>query len=287
MPCLVSVIVLNWNGKKLVQDCLQSIERNTERGKYEVIVVDNGSRDGSVEWLRGQEQAGKIRLIANPENKGFSHANNQGFLAAKGDYVYLLNNDTRVTKGWLSEAVKAAEAGKRIGIVGSRLYHPTEKIDESDFRVVEKQAVCGAGMLVQRGVIERIGYLDSDHFSPIYGEEIDFCYRARNAGYRVVEAAGSRVVHLGSLSMVMVHGKEQQYERLFTNTYKAMLYNLGLAGLLGHLPGYLRVYGLALQKGFLGLHVKAILNNLRNWKEVQAERKRRKTGQKIVPRGMP
>ncbi len=285
MPKLVSVIVLNWNGRKLVQDCLESLLANTDGVEHELIVVDNGSTDGSVELLRRYEAAGKIRLMANPENRGFSRANNQGFKAAKGDYYYMLNNDTLVTKGWLAEAVKAAEADAGIGIVGSKLYHPTEKIDEKDFSVRAKLAVCGAGMLIKKEVVEAIGFLDADNFSPIYGDEVDFCYRARTAGFRVVEAAGSRVIHLGSISMVMAQGKEKQYERLFAHTYKAMLYNLGPLGLLGHLPGYLKIYGAALGRGFLGLHARALFSNFGDLGKLSFERRRRRLCKRILPEG--
>ncbi len=263
MPEKVSIIILNWNTREMTNACLESVFAVTKYPDYEVIMVDNASGDGSIEMLREYSKQGKIRLVENKENVGFSRGNNQAFVMAKGAYVYLLNSDTLVDEDWLEEAVKAAESGERIAAVGSFLYHPTEK-PTSNIQVVEKMTVGGAGMLIKRKALEEIGHLDAETFTPYYGEEIDWCYRARNQGWKIVQANASRVRHWGSVSIKKRHGREKQYELLFTNTYLAMAINLGVLDLLRHVPGYLLIYWNAWREGLLGLHFKALANNWRN-----------------------
>ena len=258
-----------------MQDCLESLFANTEGVDYEVIVVDNGSTDDSVELLRRYEAARKIRLMENKENVGYSRGKNQGFAIARGEYVYMLDSDALVDPGWLEKVVEAADSDERIAAVGSYLYHPTEKAP-ADERVLDKMTVGGAGMLIKKKALDKIGYLDAGNFSPYYGEEIDWCYRARNRGYRIVQANGSRVRHWGSVSIKKRQGRQAQYELLFTHTYKAMIINLAFIDLLKHIPGYLLIYANAIRQGLLGLHVKAIRNNLRNWDELMKLRRQRR-----------
>ncbi len=275
MPARTSIIILNWNTCEMTRACLESVFAATKGPDYEVIVVDNASGDDSVGMLRGYAQRGKIRLVENKENVGFSRGNNQAFGMSKGDYVYLLNADTLVDEGWLEEAVKAAESEERIAAVGSFLYHPTEK-PTSDTRVVEKMTVGGAGMLIKRKALDEIGCLDAETFTPYYGEEIDWCYRARNRGWKIVQANASRVRHWGSVSTKKRHGREKQYELMFTNTYRAMLINLGALDLLRHVPGYLLIYWNAAREGLLGLHLKALTNNWRDRARLRVLRRQRR-----------
>ena len=118
----ISIIVLNWNGKDITRQCLNSIKKNTLYPDYEIIVVDNGSKDGSIEMLKELKNKKLInKLIMNNENKGFAKANNQGFKVADGSYFLMLNNDIIVTKNWLKELVKLIESNERIAAVSSTL----------------------------------------------------------------------------------------------------------------------------------------------------------------------
>ena len=214
---LTSIIVLNWNGMNYTKPCIESVLRNT-REKFEIIVIDNGSKEPELRELRKMAKGGKIQtLIENGKNVGFARANNQGLRKAKGDYLFLLNNDTLVPKNWLKDIIAVAESGKKVGIVGVNLpagendkkvyggaYVGTSGMvkhwirqDAKNLGNIEVDQVGGAAMLFKRSVFERIGELD-EGFSPIYFEETDFCARARKAGYRVVFAPNISIIHFGS-----------------------------------------------------------------------------------------
>ena len=259
----VSIIVLNWNGRAYLKGCVESIEKNTDYRPYEVIVVDNGSSDGSVEEIKKMQKSGLVhKAIFNNENRGFAFANNQGFAAASGGYFFMLNNDTTATKGWLSNAVKAVEKDERIAAVGSRLVDLPDwgsaKFSENDRDVL---TTCGAAMLLRRSAVEKIGALDAEEFSPIYGEETDWCYRAGNAGYRIVETDSSRIKHLGSRDTKRQTGKDWQFELLNTHRLKAMLFNLSALEFLRHVPGLCLIFLRSIPEGRLHLLLKSYWNN--------------------------
>src|SRR5262245_50527798 len=114
-----SIVVVNYNGRHFLAECLAAVERQTvPRHRYEVLLMDNGSTDGSVAFVR--EQFPGVRVYALSENLGFTGANNLGFRLTRGQHVVLLNNDTRVEPAWL-EALLAAADGERVGGVGSKL----------------------------------------------------------------------------------------------------------------------------------------------------------------------
>jgi len=206
----VSVIIVNWNGKRLLRDCLNSIER-TEYSNFDVVVVDNGSNDGSVEMIRNEFQW--VDIILNEANLGFVKANNIGIKHAlkKGaDYVFWLNNDTKILdKNWLKSLVQVAESDSRIGIVGCKLVFPSGKVQSAGGyldcrsfhhytdgnRTAKVDYVVGAAFLVKREVINKIGLIDEE-FSPGNFEELDYCMRARAAGYWTVYTPRVVIVHI-------------------------------------------------------------------------------------------
>lgn len=220
---IVSIIILNWNGLDFTRQCIQSLKKNTIQ-PYEVIVVDNGSKKKEVEELKKMKASGKIdKLILNEKNRGFSGGNNQGIEAAGGDYYILLNNDTTVSKNWLSKLVKAADKDPKIGIVGPDIrldYEPDTVfgggyIDDAgiarfSYRNVEgdEEQVGGAALFFKKSLKEKIGGLD-EGFNPIYFEETDFCARAKKAGFRVVFSPDSKIVHFEGGAMKKQPGKRQ------------------------------------------------------------------------------
>src|SRR5574341_158543 len=113
MKPLATVIVLNWNGEKILEECLRSLKAQTY-SSLEVIVVDNGSTDHSVTLVK--DKFGFVRLLQNPTNLGFAAGNNVGIRAAHGDYIALLNNDATADPRWVEELVKAAEADPGVGM---------------------------------------------------------------------------------------------------------------------------------------------------------------------------
>jgi GT2 family glycosyltransferase len=212
----VSVVVVNFNGLRFLAECLESLERQTlPRHRYEVLLVDNGSVDGSPEYVRSHFPG--VRVVEAGANLGFTGANNLGFRLARGRYVVLLNNDTRVDPGWLAALVAAAN-GERIGGVASRVLFRDEpglinstglvlyrdgrggdrdlrRVDGPDTRQPsEVFGGCGASLLLTRELLDDIGGFDPSLF--MYYEDLDLAWRARLRGWRFVYAPGSVVHHV-------------------------------------------------------------------------------------------
>ena len=214
-----SIVVLTCNQLPVTRLCVESLFRHTR--DFELILVDNGSTDGTVAYL--QELASRhpnVRLILNRRNLGFPAGCNQGMAAARGRYVVLLNNDTVVSEGWLEGLIAAAQADM-VGIVGPRTNRiigpqmvPSVSYDpdslqgfdafvrawrEEHGRVLPVHRVIGFCMLIRREVLDRIGGLD-----PAFGtgnfEDDDYCIRAQLAGFRVAVADGVFIHHFGSVT---------------------------------------------------------------------------------------
>lgn len=223
-----SVIVLVWNGMSYLKPCLDSVLAQ-DFSDFEVIVVDNGSTDGSADFVA--EHYRQVRLIRNVRNLGFASGNNIGLATANGDVLVLLNQDTEVGTGWL-EALVGTFDDPTVGIAGCRLLYPDGKIqhaggflrgargesehlgrfeqdDGSDDELVDAEFVTGAALAISRAALQEIGPLDVG-FSPAYYEDIDWCYRARSAGFRVVLQPRATVVHHESTAT-----GELSYERKF------------------------------------------------------------------------
>jgi GT2 family glycosyltransferase/glycosyltransferase involved in cell wall biosynthesis len=213
----VSIITVNLNGKDYLSTLFNSIkELDYPKGRIELIVVDNGSSDGSVEFLSGKWP--DIKIIRNSFNTGFAAANNQGAKAAAGDYVAFLNNDTKVDAGWLTELIKPVYGnketvcsgskvlsidGKNLDFVGGMINFEgkgfqidyglaAEKDIHSDYRYLP--FVNGGAMLVDRKVFLETGGFDEDFFA--YYEDVDFGWRLWVLGYKVIFAPKSIVYHV-------------------------------------------------------------------------------------------
>ena len=119
-----SIIIVTWNGKQHLPDCLESLRSQTFHD-FEVIVVDNGSTDGTLEYLRTHHPW--VRVVQLPENTGFAHGNNSGFSHSSGDYIVTLNNDTMAEPGWLGELVAVADAHPEAGMVACRICNFTDR----------------------------------------------------------------------------------------------------------------------------------------------------------------
>ena len=127
----VSIIIPTFNKLTLTRQCLDALNRNTAVDRYELIVVDNASSDGTVEFLREKEAAGKLRLISNPKNLGFAKACNQGARIARSGYLLFLNNDTEVQPGWLDPLIRILEADGQVAAVGGKLLFPDGTIQHA------------------------------------------------------------------------------------------------------------------------------------------------------------
>lgn len=202
----VSVIVPNWNGLRHLETCFRSLEElDYPRERLELIMVDNGSVDGSVAYMR--DHFPRVRILQNPENLGTSRANNWGAREATGTYLAFLNNDTRVDPAWLKELVRAIEAAPDIVCAGSRIltwdgdrvdfeggslnfygmgFQPAYGTLRMDHQLEPREiffACCGS-MLIDRQVFLGVGGFDEDFFA--YFEDVDLGWRLWILGYRVV-----------------------------------------------------------------------------------------------------
>jgi GT2 family glycosyltransferase len=220
---MVAIILVNWNGKSDTLECLASL-RKLDTPDVRVIVVDNGSADGSVETLRSAHPW--VEIIALPENLRFAGGNNAGIahaLKLGADYVLLLNNDTFVAPDFVTQMLKRFTSEPACGMVAPKIYYAAvpdvlwfaggeisfwtgtmrhigiREIDRGQYdtpHVIDYATGCC--ILTSRNVIERIGVLDESFF--IYGEDADWSMRVRNAGYHIMYEPRARVWHKVSVS---------------------------------------------------------------------------------------
>jgi len=225
----LSIVVVNWNGRALLEDCLASIEREVRgrstpgRLETETLVVDQASSDGSAEAVRARFPWAEV--LALPRNVGFAAGNNVGLRRARGRHCVLLNNDTVVLPDALERCVRYLDANPTVGVVGPQLLdpdgtkqnsvhsvpnlvseivpkavletiapwrYPSKRYEHPGPIVVE--AVLGACLVVRREVLETVGLMPEDYF--MFLEETDWCWRIRRAGWKVVHLPDARVVHV-------------------------------------------------------------------------------------------
>lgn len=218
---LVSIIILNYNGKRFLGNCLRSVLK-TRYPNLEIIVVDNGSIDGSLEFLSNFSSDSRIQVIKNRINKGYAGGNNEGIILARGDYIIFLNNDTLVEPEWVLELIKVMESDILIGAAQSKLLlmdSPKQldcagnfsyfdgstiprgllELDVGQYVFGEIFSCKGASMIIRRDVLDMVGPFDPDYFA--YYEETDLCWRIRLAGYKIVYVPTSVVYHKGGGSI--------------------------------------------------------------------------------------
>jgi GT2 family glycosyltransferase len=228
----ISVIIVNWNTCDILRNCLASIYKNTRNIQFEVIVIDNASSDGSADMIRTEFL--HAILIANTRNLGFAKANNQGLSIARGRYVLLLNSDTVLFDNAIEKIISFADSHMQAGIFGCRILNPDKSLqptcfmfpsvlnaflsstylyklfqrstffgreriswwDRSDVREVD--VVTGCFMLVRQEAIKKVGFMDERFF--MYAEEADWCYRFKQAGYKIMFTPDAEIIHLGGAS---------------------------------------------------------------------------------------
>jgi GT2 family glycosyltransferase len=211
-----SIVILTYNKLEYTVQCIESIRRFTTPGTYEIIVVDNHSTDGTVQWLKQQQD---ITAIFNVENLGFPKGCNQGIEIARGDNILLLNNDTVVTHRWLDNLVQALYSDDKIGAVGAvtnycayyqtipvsyggieEMHSFAERYNESDpTKWEERLKLIGYCMLIKKSVVQEIGLLD-ERFTPGNFEDDDYSFRMREAGYKLLLCKDTFIHHFGSTS---------------------------------------------------------------------------------------
>lgn len=224
----LAIIIVNWNTRDILEQCLHSVYSSQTTKQFEVWVVDNGSSDGSELMIK--EKFPQTRLITNIDNVGFAQANNQAIDNSIGDYVLLLNPDTVVENDVIEVLVDYLEEHPDVGAVGPRLLNPDGSLQElaypeptlarefwrmfhldkiknygeypmGDWKLTKTRDVdvlMGACFLIRRKVLNQVGLLDEEFF--VYSEEVDLCTRIRNYGWRITWVPTVKVVHLGGQS---------------------------------------------------------------------------------------
>ena len=210
----VTIVILNWNGRQFLAPCLDAVLAQTF-ADFEVVVVDNGSSDGSVEFLRSRYP--QVRLVVNERNLGFAVGNNQAIRASSATFVATLNNDTEPEPGWLGALVAAMESDTRVGMCASKMLfaHRRDVINSAGI-AVDRAGIawdrmggqpddptaaalepvfgpCAGAALYRHAMLDDVGLFDEDFFA--YLEDVDLAWRAQSAGWRALYVPQARVYH--------------------------------------------------------------------------------------------
>ena len=249
----LSIIIVNYRTYELTKNAINSV-LETVKSSYEIFVVDNGSQDNSYEKLKfrfsNEISEKKIKTIANKSNKGFATANNIAIKESKGDYILLLNSDTIVKENSIDSSLNYIKTQEDVGAVGPKILLPNGDLDKAAKRnfpnpknsfyklfgfskiiknsksnnynldnldpegIYEVDSLVGAFMLVKKETINQIGLLDEDYF--MYGEDIDWCYRIKQANWKVIYYGKAKIIHYKGSS------SKKQNLRLIYEFYKSM-----------------------------------------------------------------
>jgi GT2 family glycosyltransferase len=209
---MISVVVLNFNGKRYLEDCLSALAAQTCMD-FEVIVVDNGSSDGSVEYLKTRRPW--VRVIENERNLGFAEGTNAGIRQAKGEYILTLNNDTHVERDFLECLRRPMDSDHSVGMCACKMLFPDGRInsagicisrsgaawdrgmfepDNGQYEIQEEAfGPCAGAALYRKEMLDEIGLFDEDFF--LYMEDVDLAFRGRLAGWRCIYVPQAKVYH--------------------------------------------------------------------------------------------
>ncbi len=228
----ISIIIISWNTRVILQDCLTSIYKHGGDINYEVIVVDNCSTDDSAEMVK--KDFPQVNVIENSENLGFARANNIGIRVSKGRYMCLINSDVTILDDCIGRLLLFMDERSAVGMAGPRILNPDRTVQHScrhfpsiwnnlcqslglnhlfpksaffsywimDYwsydSIKSVDALSGCFWIIRREALDDVGLLDEDFF--IYGEDLDWCRRFHEAGWDIVFYPGAEAVHLGGAS---------------------------------------------------------------------------------------
>ena len=249
----LSIIIVNWNTRDFLAQCLDSIYQSKNEAVIELIVVDNASSDGSPDLVH--ERFPQVRLIQNQTNVGFARANNQGILQSLGRYILLLNSDTLVRPGALQCLLEFMDNNYEAGAASARLLNADGSLQYScspaptltseflrmfhlpgirpdgyysmdQWNLYQPRSVdilLGACMLIRREALDQVGLLDEQYF--MYSEEVDLCSRLQSAGWKLYWIPTAEVVHFGGQSTRQVSA--DMFMRLYESKVRYIRKNYG------------------------------------------------------------
>lgn len=242
----VSIIIVNWNTRELLRDCLASLYEKVQGLPFEVLVVDNASTDGSVEVIRNGFPS--VSLIVNSKNVGFAKANNQALEKSRAEYVLLLNSDTIVPEGVIGKMVEFMDDHPQAGAATGKLVFPDGSTQPYTFgndptlsylirrnlskllfkkdlhdwnasRPAEVGWVTGGFMMVRQRAMEEVGGLDENMF--MYFEDNDWCLRMRQKGWKIFYNPDVEIIHLHGKSFGEQHqARKKEYYQSLTYFYE-------------------------------------------------------------------
>jgi hypothetical protein len=241
----LSIIIVSYNTSELTLACIKSIFKYKPEFDFEVIVVDNGSSDGTVSSIRHPELiSGSLSLIQNKTNLGFSKANNQGIKKARGEYILLLNSDTEVTKDSIDNLVNFAENNNNAGAVVPRLLNEDGSIQKYFYKAptlwraikqywlhidnemdpyypkvrspVEVEAAVMAAFLITPKALQKIGLLDERYF--FYYEDLEYCRQLRKNGLKIYYLPDVKITHLVGASGKNLASWDNQWRRFIPSS---------------------------------------------------------------------
>ena len=264
MPPALSIVIVNWNTASLVMDCLRSLLQAPAAIPLEVVVVDNGSTDDSVARITAAWP--QVRLIRNPDNRGFAAANNQGIAASTARVVLLLNSDTQIPAGTLERLVSFLDAHPGAAACAPQLRSADGSVQPFAFGgdptplylsrrrwfalfgrslhdwntdlVQEVDWVSGACLMARREAIEQVGPLDETMF--MYFEDNDWCLRFRRRGWKVFYVPDVSITHLGGRSAARGADAVRSYDESLRHFYRKHYGPLARLWLEAMLPLYRR-----------------------------------------------
>lgn len=293
-----TVVIPNYNGMQYIKGCMEALYRE-KSVSYEICIVDNGSTDGSLQWI--QENCFRSKLIAMGENTGFCTAVNAGIKAAKTPYVILLNNDTRVEPGFVQALEEAMERNPKAFSVSARMLDMNcpdlldgagdlycalgwafargkgRKAEGSYTKEEEVFSACGGAAIYRKDLVEKLGYFDEKHFA--YLEDCDLGYRAQLYGYRNYYTPAAVVYHAGSAASGSRHN-EFKVKLSSRNSVYLIGKNMPLWQILLNSPllavGFFVKYLFFLKKGLGGIYVQGCLEGIRLSRTPEGKEKRKR-----------
>jgi GT2 family glycosyltransferase len=278
VPITLSICIVNWNTRELLRACLQSIYRYPPDAPFEVIVVDNASSDGSAAMV--QAEFPQAVLIANAENLGYARGNNQAMERAQGEYLLLLNPDTEVFPDTLNCALAFLAAHPEVGAIGAKQLFPDGRVQPSvrGFptpanllwevsglarlfpralggyrmraftydRIAEVDQPMATFLMARRAVVEQVGLMDEAF--PLFFNDVDWCYRIKQAGWRIYFVPEVQILHYGGAStrqvrLSAIRESHRALEAFYRKHYRGRLNPLLYALCVGaiRLGGWIRV----------------------------------------------
>jgi hypothetical protein len=294
----VAIIILTCNQEEILKKCLSSLKEKTDYKNYRVYVIDDSGKDYLSKKTKNEFKW--VNFSTNKKNIGYSKSINLGIKKALKeylpDYFVLLNDDLEfIEKDWLKKMIQIGESNRIIGILGCKLIYPdgslqwffkngkmhfiktknNAKETEETFRIKEVEDIFGACTVIKKEVVDAIGFYD-EAFSPLYGEETDFCYRAGKKGFKIIYVGNTKIIHYGSASKKILEFNGGKWFLQKKHAIRLEWLNFRLFKIIKYT--FIHFGSAILSKNpfkRLNLLCKAYKENLKNIKEIRQKRKER------------